>query len=147
MSSQEYISSLPAERQEAVQALRDAFAKKLPKGFSESGGPTGIHFAVPHSIYPNGYHVNPKQPLPFVSIISQKNFVAVYHMGLYADPETLSWFQQEYASRVPTKLDMGKSCIRLKKTDQIPVGLFEELAQKFTTERWIGLYESAINVR
>ena len=96
-----------------------------------------ISYVVPHSLYPAGYHCNPKEPLPFMSIASQKNFVAVYHMGVYADQELLNWFVQEYPKHMKTKLDMGKSCIRFKKMDQIPYALIGELSKKITVEQWI----------
>lgn len=144
-NSQEYINSLPEDRKVAVQKLRDVIAKNLPKGYSESTGyPGGIHFTVPHRLYPEGYHCDPTQPLPFVSIISQKNFIAVYHMGIYANEPLKDWFIDEYTKMVPSKLDMGKSCIRLKKMDQIPYTLFAELAKKITPADWIATYESVI---
>jgi hypothetical protein len=98
-------------------------------------------WSVPHSTYPAGYHCDPKQPLPFMSIASQKNFIAVYHMGVYSDPDLLKWFQDEYAKRVKTKLDMGKSCIRFKKPEHIPFDLIGELASKMTPQQWIAMYE------
>jgi hypothetical protein len=101
-----------------------------------------IAFIVPHSIYPNGYHSDPKQPLPFISIASQKNYISLYHMGLYANTELLKWFTNEYPKHSKTKLDMGKSCIRFKKPDHIPFELIGELSSKMTTEQWIEIYET-----
>jgi hypothetical protein len=101
-------------------------------------------WSVPHSIYPDGYHCNPDDPLPFIGIASQKNFIAVYHMGVYSDPKLLKWFTDEYKKRVPAKLDMGKSCIRFKKPDAIPFDLIGELASKMTVNDWITRYEMAL---
>ncbi|MBB1285882.1 DUF1801 domain-containing protein [Flavisolibacter sp. BT320] len=143
-SAQEYLDSLPADRRAAVSQLRDTIVNNLPKGFSEGMGYGMLGYAVPHSRYPAGYHCDPKQPLPFVSVASQKNFIALYHMGLTAMPNLLQWFQEEYPKHSKTKLDMGKSCIRFKKPEQIPFALIGELMQKVTLEEWIAVYESVI---
>jgi hypothetical protein len=103
-----------------------------------------IGYVVPHSIYPNGYHCTPELPLPFISFASQKNFIAIYHMGIYANPELLNWFVAEYPKHSTQKLDMGKSCIRFKKANQIPFELIAELAQKMSVQEWITCYESQI---
>lgn len=100
-----------------------------------------IGYVVPHSLYPDGYHCNPKLPLPFINIASQKHFIAVYHMGIYADKKLMAWFTKEYAKQVASKLDMGKSCIRFKKFDQIPLALIGALAAKMTPQQWIAVYE------
>jgi hypothetical protein len=101
-----------------------------------------IGFCVPHSIYPKGYHCDSKIALPFVSIASQKNFIALYHMGIYAEPNLLDWFVGEYPKHVKSKLDMGKSCIRFKKIEEIPFDLIGELMKKMSPQEWIDLYES-----
>lgn len=137
----EYISKLPDDRKQAVEKLRKTIADNLPKGFAETMGYGMIAFTVPHSLYPNGYHCDPKLPLPFISIASQKNFVALYHMGIYAKPELLKWFTDEYATYSKTKLDMGKSCIRFKKVEHIPYELIAELSKKVTVKDWIETYE------
>ena len=103
-----------------------------------------LGYVVPHSTYPEGYHVNPKLPLPFINLASQKNHIAVYHSGIYSDPELMNWFVAEYPKYVSTKLDMGKSCIRFKNPDKIPYELFGELFTKMTPEQWITQYESII---
>ena len=118
--------------------------KSLPKGFEEKMNYGMLGYVIPHSMYPEGYHCDPKLPLPFMNLASQKNFVAVYHMGIYANDELMQWFKDEYAKVVPTKLDMGKSCIRLKKMDQIPYELIGELASKITPQEWIATYEKQI---
>ncbi|HEV7333340.1 MAG TPA: DUF1801 domain-containing protein [Flavisolibacter sp.] len=143
-SAQEYIDTLPADRKSPVSQLRDTIVKNLPEGFSEGMGYGMLGYAVPHSRYPAGYHCDPQQPLPFVSLASQKNFIALYHMGLTAMPSLLQWFQDEYPKHSKSKLDMGKSCIRFKKPEQIPYGLIGELMQKVTPDEWIAVYESEI---
>lgn len=143
LTADQYLESLPEDRKIPMQKLRDAINKSIPSGFSEGMSYGMMGWAVPHSLYPSGYHCNPKLPLPFLSIASQKNFVALYHMGMYADKELLDWFVSEYPKHSKFKLDMGKSCIRFKKMDDIPFALIGELASKMTPERWIEVYESA----
>lgn len=142
-TTQDYINELPADRKEVIQKLQQVIAKNLPKGFQEGMGYGMMGYSVPHSIYPSGYHCNPKDPLPFMGLASQKNFVAFYHMGIYADPKLHDWFVEEYGKRCKYKLDMGKSCVRFKKMDDIPYELIGELVQKISVEDWIKTYESA----
>jgi uncharacterized protein YdhG (YjbR/CyaY superfamily) len=142
---EEYFASLPEDRKAAMTELRKQFKKNLPKGFSEQMTYGMPGYVVPHSKYPAGYHCDPKCPLCFISFASQKNFIAVYHMGLYSDPKLLKWFTDEYPKHSKTKLDMGKSCIRFKKADQIPFKLIAELASKMTPDDWIEKYESVLN--
>lgn len=137
----EYINSLPEDRKAVMDELRKVIVQNLPKGFEEVISYGMLSYVVPHSIYRAGYHCDAKQALPFLSIASQKNFIAVYHMGLYADQGLLKWFVEEYPKHNKTKLDMGKSCIRFKKTDQIPIKLIGELASKMSVEDWIKIYE------
>ncbi|GAB1404932.1 MAG: DUF1801 domain-containing protein [Lentimicrobiaceae bacterium] len=140
----QYIEQLADDRKNAVEQLRKTILDHLPTGFSETISYGMIGFVVPHTIYPNGYHCDPKQPLPFISIASQKNYLALYHMGLYANPELLKWFADEYPKHCKTKLDIGKSCIRFKKPDQIPHELIGELCSKMTTEQWIKIYQDTL---
>lgn len=137
----EIIANSPEERQVALKQLRKTIQDHLPKGFEECISYGMIGYSVPHSIYPAGYHCDPKIALPFVSLASQKNFIAFYHMGLYADPKLIEWFTNEYKARVPSKLDMGKSCVRFKKMDQIPFNLIGELMEKISVNDWIETYE------
>lgn len=141
MTVENYIEQLPEDRKAAMQALRKIFSENLPQGFQECMSYGMIGYVVPHSIYPAGYHCDTKLPLPFLNLASQKSHIAVYHMGIYADPELLNWFQSAYAAEVKGKLDMGKSCIRFKKPELIPYGLFAELASKMSVQDWISLYE------
>ena len=143
-SLDDYIDQLPEERKEPMKKLRAIIKKNLPKGFEECINYNMIGYVVPHETYPNGYHCNPKLPLPFMNIASQKNFIAVYHSGIYAKKELLDWFVNEYPKHAKRKLDMGKSCIRFKKMDDIPFDLIGELATKLTPKQWIDIYESAV---
>ena len=138
---EQYIVEMPKERQASFRKLRMAIKKNLPKGFVEQMSYGMIGYVVPHSKYPAGYHCDPRLPLPFINIASQKNFIAVYHMGVNADPKLLKWFTTEHARTSPKKLDMGKSCIRYKKPEDIPFDLIGELASKITPEEWFGIYE------
>ncbi len=132
-----YIDALPEDRKAAISALRKVIKKNLPRGFVECMGYGMIGYVVPHSLYPAGYHCNPNLPLPFMNIASQKNHIAVYHMGIYTKPALMDWFVNEYPKHTKARLDMGKSCIRFKKPEDIPVKLFGELATKITVEDWI----------
>ena len=139
----EYIESLPEERKEALAKLRKIIKKNLPKGFSEEMNYGMLGYVVPHKLYPKGYHCDPKLPLPFLAVASQKNFVALYHMGIYAKKDLLDWFTKEFPKHSKKKLDMGKSCIRFKKPEDIPYELIGELVSKMTPADWIECYESA----
>jgi len=141
---EEYISQLPEDRKTAFIKLRKTILDNLPEGFEEGINYGMPSFYVPHSIYPDGYHCDPKLPLPFINIASQKNFIAFYHMGIYSDPKLLEWFTSEYPKYVKNKLDMGKSCIRFKKIDQIPFQLLGELVTKMSVSDWISNYENAV---
>lgn len=142
-----YIAEIPEERLAAFNKLRSVIKKNLPKGFKETMGYGMMGYCVPHSLYPAGYHCNPKDPLPFIGLASQKNFIAVYHMGIYADPALLKWFTTCHAKASPKKLDMGKSCIRYKKPYDIPFELIGELASKMTPQDWIARYEKMLKKR
>jgi uncharacterized protein YdhG (YjbR/CyaY superfamily) len=138
----DYLSELPEERKKAIEQLRKEIKKNIPKGFKEQMSYGMIGYVVPHSLYPPGYHCTPELPLPFMNIASQKNFIAVYHMCVYADPKLHKWFVDEYAKTGLGKLDMGKSCIRFKNPAKIPYQLIGELASKVTPAQWIETYES-----
>lgn len=137
----EYINGLPEDRQVVIKKLQSLVKKNIPKGFEEQMSYGMIGYVVPHTIYPDGYHCDPKLPLPFLSIASQKNFIAIYHMGMYAKPELLEWFTSEYPKHCKSKLDIGKSCVRFKKMEDIPYALLEELMKKMTVADWISCYE------
>jgi hypothetical protein len=143
MTPDKYIEQIPEERKAVFQELRAAMTGNLTNGFEEQMSYGMIGYVVPHELYPKGYHCDPKLPLPFLSIASQKNFIAVYHMGIYADEKLLNWFTEEFPRHSKSKLDMGKSCIRFKKMNDIPLQLIAELCQKMTPQQWIDLYEKA----
>ncbi|MGN8226272.1 DUF1801 domain-containing protein [Gracilimonas sp. BCB1] len=141
---EEYIQKVPEDRKEPIKKLRAVIKENLPEGFKEVMIYNMIGYVVPHSLYPDGYHVTPELPLPFINIASQKNHIAVYHSGVYANDELMEWFANEYPKYVKTKLDMGKSCIRFRNPDHIPYELIGELAGKMTPQEWIELYEKNI---
>ncbi|MFP9119207.1 DUF1801 domain-containing protein [Flavobacterium sp. RNTU_13] len=142
---EEYFESLPADRQEVINRLYSTITSNLPNGFDQGMSYGMLTWVVPHSTYPNGYHCDPKQALPFLSLASQKNFIALYHMGIYADKALYDWFVAEYPKHSKTKLDMGKSCIRFKKPENIPFDLLAELFQKMTPSDWVMQYEKMLN--
>jgi len=140
-SPEQYISDLPNDRKEVISKLRQTILNNLPKGFEEQMSYGMLGYVVPHSTYPDGYHCSPELPLPFINLASQKNFVALYHSGMYANKELYDWFVGEYPKYVKTKLDMGKSCVRFKKLETIPYELIGELCTKMTVTEWITLNE------
>lgn len=143
-SPEDYISQVPEERRDALKTLRKVINDNLPSGYEEGMIYKMIGYYVPHSVYPDGYHCDPKTPLPFMSFASQKNSVNLYHSGIYAKKELNDWFVKEYPKYCAGKLDMGKSCIRFKKMDDIPFELIAELTRKMSCEEWIEIYENAI---
>jgi hypothetical protein len=142
ISPEHYIQQVPEDRKQAMTLLRQTILDNLPQGFEETINYGMIGYVVPKSTYPQGYHCTPELPLPFINIASQKNFIALYHMGIYADKTLLEWFKKEYPKHSKLKLDMGKSCIRFKNPNQIPLNLIAELVQKMTPGKWIQLYET-----
>jgi len=139
------VNKFSDERKTAMNKLRQVISNNLPEGFEETISYGMLAYVVPHSIYPNGYHCKPEEPLPFISLASQKNFIALHHMGIYSDENLLAWFKEQYPKHCKNKLDMGKSCIRFKRIEQIPYQLIGELAAKVTVKQWIEQYEQAIN--
>jgi uncharacterized protein YdhG (YjbR/CyaY superfamily) len=142
-SVNEYFENLPQERKTPMEELRNVINKNIPKGYEEVINYKMPSWVVPHSLYPAGYHCDPKLPLSLIGIVSQKNFIAMHHLGIYASPELLQWFVDEYPKHSTAKLDMGKGCIRFKKMDQIPYKLIGELAKKMPVKDWVTLYEKA----
>ena len=143
-SVKEYLKEVPDERKKYFNKLRDTIRAHLPEGFQEEMSYGMIGYVVSHSMYPDGYHSSPDLPLPFVNIASQKNHIALYHMGLYANPGILNWFVNEYPKHSRLKLDMGKSCIRFKKPEHMPFELIGQLMKKMTVKEWITIYEKKI---
>ena len=143
-SPEDYLNQLPEDRKGPIKKLRSIINKNIPKGFEETMSYGMIGYVVPHTMYPKGYHCTPELPLPFMNIASQKNFIAVYHMGVYAKKELLDWFVAEYPKHCKRKLDMGKSCIRFKNADEIPFELIAELLKKISVQDWVSMYETTI---
>jgi uncharacterized protein YdhG (YjbR/CyaY superfamily) len=144
-SVEEYIKALPENRRNSIKQLRNIILSNLPEGFFEQISYGMISYVVPISKYPRGYHAKRGEPLPFLALASQKNYISLYHMGMYSNAEVKVWFINEYAKRVPTKLDMGKSCIRFKNGSSIPYDLIAELCRKITVDDYINSYEQTIN--
>ena len=138
------LTSLPEDPTEPFNKLHDVIVKNLPKGFEPAISYGGLGYVVPHSLYPEGYHCKPSEPLPFAGIASQKHSINFYHMGIYSDPKLLKWFLAEYPKHSKQKLDMGKSCVRFKKLDDIPYKLIGELMKKISMKEWINIYETNI---
>lgn len=139
---EQYVLEQPLERQTALRKLLEVISNHLPEGFEMQMQYKMIGFVVPKTIYPKGYHCTPEEPLPFMHIANQKNFIAVYHMGIYADLGLLDWFVKSFEALNIGKLDMGKSCIRFKKMEKIPYDLIAELAGKMSPKAYIALYEN-----
>ena len=137
----EYMENIAENHKLSVNKLREIVKLNIPEGFVETMNYGMIGYVIPHDLYPKGYHCDPKLPLPFINIASQKNFVAFYHMGIYAMPELYSWFMDEYTKISSKKIDMGKSCIRFKKPDEVPFELLGELVSKVSVVEWISVYE------
>ena len=141
---EEYSEQVSEDKREAMMELRKVIKNNIPKGFEECINYNMIGYVVPHKLYPAGYHCDPKLPLPCINLAAQKNFIALYHMGIYANPSLLKWFTEEYSKHCKTKLDMGKSCIRFKKFEDIPFKLISELVSKMDVASWVKLYEKEI---
>jgi uncharacterized protein YdhG (YjbR/CyaY superfamily) len=141
---QRYIDAIPEDKKEYFLKLWQTISSTIPNGFEEQFSYGMIGFVVPKTIYPNGYHCNTKLPLPFINIANQKNFIALYHMGIYMKPELLEWFVSEFPKHSDQKLDMGKSCIRFKKANEIPFELIGELVKKMSVNDWIETYQSKL---
>lgn len=136
------LSNLPEDRAEPFNKLHEVIMANLPEGFEAAISYGGLGYVVPHTLYPEGYHCKPVEPLPFAGLASQKNSINFYHMGIYSDPDLLDWFVNEYPKHSKRKLDMGKSCIRFKKFDEIPYELMGELMRKMSVADWVAIYES-----
>jgi len=143
-SPQEYLEKVPEVRTQPMASLRTAIRNNLPEGFQETMSYGMIGYVIPHSLYPDGYHCDPSLPLPFMNLASQKNYIALYHSGIYANKEMYKWFRDEFKKRTGKKPDMGKSCIRLKNLDTIPYELIGELSSKITPQEWIATYEKNV---
>ena len=140
-----YLAELPDERRAIVAAVRDTVLANLDPAYAEGMGYGMIGWSVPHSVFPAGYHCNPKLPLPFASLASQKNHVSLYLMGL-GEPESedVVWFRQAWAASGKKKLDMGKACIKFKKLDDIALDVIGEAIKRMPAARYIALYQQTL---
>ncbi|MCA9284967.1 MAG: DUF1801 domain-containing protein, partial [Phycisphaerales bacterium] len=143
---EQYLDQLPADRREAISAVRKVILKNLPKGYAEGVQYGMIGYCVPHSIYPAGYHCNPKQPLPFASLASQKNHMALYLMCIYGDDAHREWFCKAWTD-TGRKLDMGKGCVRFKKLDDVPLAVVGEAIKRVPVKTFIANYEAGLGER
>lgn len=141
---EEILANVPDDRKQPFNKLHEVIVKNLPKGFVAAISYGGLGYVVPHTIYPDGYHCKPSEPLPFAGIASQKHSINFYHMGIYSDPKLMKWFVTEYPKHSKQKPDMGKSCIRFKKFDDIPYKLIGELMKKMSVKDWILLYKTKL---
>ncbi|MHC4092113.1 MAG: DUF1801 domain-containing protein [Planctomycetota bacterium] len=139
----QYLAELPDDRREALQAIRAVILKNLPKGYEEGMLYGAIAYFVPHSVYPPGYHCDPKQPLPFAGLASQKNHMSISLMRIYDDPGHETWFRTAWA-KTGKKLDMGKSCVRFKKIDDVPLKVIGEAIKRVPAKKFIEYYESVV---
>ena len=144
ISVSQYLKEIPADQKPIIEKLRMAIKSKLDKEFEECMNYGMIGYVIPKSVYPEGYHCDPKLPLPFAGLAAQKNSINLYHMGIYLDHGLLDWFKEEYTRQCKFKLDLGKSCIRFKKYSDIPYPLIEDLFSKIDTKNWIKLYEKSL---
>ncbi|MCK6456413.1 MAG: DUF1801 domain-containing protein [Phycisphaerae bacterium] len=139
----EYFASLPADRREALAAVRKVILDNLDKDYEEGMAYGMISYHVPHRVYPPGYHCDPKQPLPFACLASQKNHMAIYLMCIYGSREHEAWFRKAWA-KSGKKLDMGKSCIRFKKLDDLALDVLGEAIARVPARQYIRFYEAVI---
>ena len=139
-----YLKELPDDRRKAIKAIRKEIRDHLPKGYKEGMQYGMIGYFVPHRIYPAGYHCDPSQPLPYAHLASQKNHMAIYLFGMYSNPEISDWFIQQWKLS-GKKLDMGKSCVRFKKIEDVPLALIGQVIAKVPVKELIREYEAAID--
>jgi hypothetical protein len=135
----EYLAELPPDRREAVNAVRKVILENLPEGFEETMQYGMISYVVPFKLYPDGYHCDPSQPLCFAALASQKNYMAIYLMTVYGHKETENWFVKAYKA-TGKKLDMGKSCVRFKKLEDLPLGVIGQAIARVSVEQYLKAY-------
>lgn len=139
----EYISELPPDRREAISAVRDVVRKNLNKDIAEGIIYGMIGWYIPHSVFPPGYHTNPKLPLPYAALASQKNYMSLYLMTGYVDgSDSANWFESEW-KKSGKKLDMGKSCIRFKNVDDLALDVIAKAIKRTTAQTHIANYLAA----
>lgn len=141
---EDILNNQAPDRAPFFRKLHEVIVQNLPKGFEAAISYGGLGYVVPHTLYPAGYHCKTTEPLPFAGLASQKNSINFYHMGIYSDPKLYDWFVGEFPKHTKQKLDMGKSCIRFKKMDDIPYALVGALMQKMSVEEWVTIYETKL---
>lgn len=139
----QYLDQLPPDRRSALEAIRAVIRKHLPKGFAEQMQYGMLSYVVPHKLYPAGYHCKPSEPLPFAALASQKNYMSLYLMTAYQDDGTAAWLKEQFALR-GKKLDMGKSCLRFKKLEDLPLDVIGEVIARVPVDEYIRRYEAAL---
>ena len=140
---EEYLASLPDDRRTAIEAVRKVVAKNIDKAFEEGIQYGMLGWYLPHSSYPEGYHCDPRQPLPFASVASQKNHIGIYLFCLYMDPDHMRLFQEEWQA-AGKKLDMGKGCVRVKKLDDIPLDVLGRAFKRIRAKAFVEIYERSL---
>lgn len=138
-----YLDALPDDRRAALEALRTVINKNLPKGYAEGMQYGMPAWFVPHTLYPHGYHCDPSQPLPFASIASQKSHIGIYLFCTYMDPELMAWFEAEWR-KTGKRWDAGKSCVRVKRLEDIPLELVGQVVKKMPVKRFVEVYEAGL---
>ena len=139
----EYLDSLPEDRRKALRKVRAAVNKGLPKGYKEGIQYGMLGWFIPHRVYPAGYHCDPKQPVPFAGLASQKNYMSLYLMCIYGDEKHKGWFEKEW-KKSGKKLDMGKSCIRFKKVEDLPLEVITEAVSRVPVDKFLAHYEASV---
>lgn len=139
----EYLASLPADRREAIAAVRTTILANLDRGIEEGMSYGMIGYHVPHAVFPAGHHCDPKQPLPYASLASQSGHMALYLMGVYFDPADAKWLADAW-KKTGKKLDMGKSCIRFKKLDDVPLDVVGAAIRRMPLAKYVGMYEAQL---
>jgi hypothetical protein len=141
---EEYLAELPADRREAIKAIRKVILKNLDREYEEGMQYGMISYYVPHRVYPPGYHCDPKQPLPFTALASQKNYISIYLMCVYDQGEQLKWFLDAWSKSGKKIPDMGKSCVRFKRLDDIALDVIGEAIRRVPARQYIEYYESVM---
>lgn len=142
----QYLAEMPEDRRQAIQAVRSVLLDSLDGGFEEGMQYGMIGYFIPHSHYPAGYHCDPKQPLPFAGLASQKNYMSLYLMSVYGEGDHWSWFREAWA-KTGKKLDMGKCCIRFRKVEDLALDVIAEAVRRTPAAKYIEFYENALRNR
>jgi len=140
----QYLAELPEDRRKAIEQVRAVIRKNLDKNYEEGMQYGMIGYYVPHTVYPNGYHCDPRQPLPFAALASQKNAMSLYLMSVYMKPADSQWFIQTW-KKTGKKLDMGKSCIRFKKAEDLALDVIAEAIKRVPAKDYIAVYEANLS--